>query len=564
MRLFSRPGAPVPAFEFHLGPQYPVDQALAARMVRVAQLLPVRTEPYGAGVTLRFYGTGESLQQRLLRPMVGREACALLEHMSALLRALVREQLPIKNLSFQTQCVLLDAQQGAWRFAYFPVSGCTANLAVAECFFRGIGEALMPADEDAAAVKSSYLAFFKQRERFDIMAFPTHLEQVMASVSCRPFKMDGRQPAQGAVRTMRDDGPKPSPVAGDTIVLGAERHAGCMQAVGAQVGPAQRVSPAAGLSRELHGGPTEVFASASGAFENPSVVSKPPTVVVADVGVNHIPGVADVPRNRETTAKVIDDSSVQTADKQVPPVSQAPIGTEVPKPKRKDDISQSKQGTCLPTEVIVGEGRRIDAVPGAQPAPTVGLGQVPVRGVAVPPADASDGEPIEPAPKDERQAPLCEEAGRAPVSGGVPAGDELDPTLAGDGLESAPTGEGLEPAPEGEPGRKRAPRRRYFLTRLSTKERFEVRGRRFVVGKSKYSSYQVRNTTTVSRSHALFFCSDEGCSMEDDHSRNGTYLNGERIYPGKRYALEDDDRIRMSDETFVFEVLEASEEESGK
>lgn len=553
MRLFSRPGvpagAPVPEFEYHLGPQYPLDQALAARMSRVPQLLPFRVEPYGTGMTLRFYGAGESLQQRLLRPMGGRDACALLDHMAALLRALVREQLPIKNLSFQARCALFDAQQGTWRFTYLPVSGLAVNLDATERFFKGIGEALIPADEDATGVKTSYLAFFRQRERFDIMAFPTHLEQVVASVSCRPFKTDGRQRAQEAARVVPKESSKPAPVPGGTVNLGARSYASQMQASDMQAAPAQRVSPAAGLSRALHGEKTEVIApaatqglgaavvssppavgaggisaaaapvnkaQATGAPARRPAISRTPTVVVAGIDVHHIPGVTDAPRGMDAAPKAADDPCVQGAGEQTSPVSQTPITTQVPKPKREGDISVGNRGEIPETEVIAGEDQRIDASSGAQTLLTVSLEQ-------------------------------------APVFARTPATDEPEPAPAADRTDSDP---------EGEPVRKRAPRRRYFLTRLSTKERFEVRGRRFVVGKSKYSSYQVRNTTTVSRSHALFFCSDEGCSVEDDGSRNGTYLNGERIYQGKRYALEDDDRIRMSDETFVFEVLEASEEGS--
>ena len=79
-----------------------------------------------------------------------------------------------------------------------------------------------------------------------------------------------------------------------------------------------------------------------------------------------------------------------------------------------------------------------------------------------------------------------------------------------------------------------------------------LHGKRFVVGKSKYSTYQVRNTTTVSRSHALFHCEEDACWVEDDNSRNGTFVNGERLAPNVRKRLEDGDAVRMSDEMFTF------------
>lgn len=95
---------------------------------------------------------------------------------------------------------------------------------------------------------------------------------------------------------------------------------------------------------------------------------------------------------------------------------------------------------------------------------------------------------------------------------------------------------------------------RCHLTRLSTGERFEVCGRRFVVGKSKYSSFQVRGSTTVSRSHAILSVVGGACTIMDDSSRNGTFLNGERLVPGFAYELLDGDVVRLSDERFAVEV----------
>ena len=92
----------------------------------------------------------------------------------------------------------------------------------------------------------------------------------------------------------------------------------------------------------------------------------------------------------------------------------------------------------------------------------------------------------------------------------------------------------------------------HWLTHEGSGERVRIQGKRFVVGKSKYSNYQVRNTTTVSRSHALFHCEEDGCWIEDDNSRNGTFVNGERLAPGVRKRLSDGDSVRMSDEMFTF------------
>ena len=67
----------------------------------------------------------------------------------------------------------------------------------------------------------------------------------------------------------------------------------------------------------------------------------------------------------------------------------------------------------------------------------------------------------------------------------------------------------------------------------------------------------VKGSTTVSRSHAIFVTGPDTCTIEDDNSRNGTFVNNERIDPGFPVELVDGDTVRMSDENFAFEVQPA-------
>ena len=147
-----------------------------------------------------------------------------------------------------------------------------------------------------------------------------------------------------------------------------------------------------------------------------------------------------------------------------------------------------------------------------------------------------------------------------------PAVEHIKKTeAAAEAAESAPAPAPVptpepKPAPKPEPApAPAAPERhlRFYLTRIATGERFEVRGRRFVVGKSKHSSFMVKGSTTVSRSHAIFVTDGATCTIEDDSSRNGTFVNNERIDPGFPVALVDGDTVRMSDENFAFEVQPA-------
>lgn len=105
--------------------------------------------------------------------------------------------------------------------------------------------------------------------------------------------------------------------------------------------------------------------------------------------------------------------------------------------------------------------------------------------------------------------------------------------------------------------------KRFELTRKRTSERFVISGNHFVVGKSKHSSFQVTDTTTVSRSHAIFACDSEGCWITDNDSKNGTFVNDRRLEPHKRELLMDGDSIRLSDELFAFKVNSSNAEGTG-
>lgn len=95
----------------------------------------------------------------------------------------------------------------------------------------------------------------------------------------------------------------------------------------------------------------------------------------------------------------------------------------------------------------------------------------------------------------------------------------------------------------------------FWLIHERTGEKIKISSSHFVVGKSKYSSYQVRGTTTVSRSHAIFTCDGNSCWIEDDKSTNGTFVNAKPLAPEQKVKLHDGDSIRMSDEKFTLQEI---------
>ena len=62
----------------------------------------------------------------------------------------------------------------------------------------------------------------------------------------------------------------------------------------------------------------------------------------------------------------------------------------------------------------------------------------------------------------------------------------------------------------------------------------------------------IRNNPTVSREHCVIRFRDGEYYIEDMDSSNYTYLNGIRVMPGHPKKLQEEDRIRLSDEEFIF------------
>ena len=97
---------------------------------------------------------------------------------------------------------------------------------------------------------------------------------------------------------------------------------------------------------------------------------------------------------------------------------------------------------------------------------------------------------------------------------------------------------------------------KFALIRKSDGEVIKITKADFVIGKSKYSDYQVTKNNTVSRSHVIAHKQlDGGLSIEDNNSKNGTFVDGEKLEPYEQVFLQEGMSIRLSDE--IFEVKKA-------
>lgn len=431
-------------------------------------LLPGALMRYPDGVLeMRYRIAGETLEQRLARPFDGAETCELLESISSALDALVAGQMPLMNLRFAADEVVMDAAGTGCRFVFLPLVGLTPNLDAVRTFFEQVAASMKPSDDIAENALSSFAAFFKKSGPFDILGFSRHLKQVSASA----MLMD----------------------AGTTVLDGGDDHGTTVLDDGEDLGS---VAPGPVLG----------------------------TVVLSDLEDEPISSTEPAPAPAPQPAPAPEpqpEPAPEPEPKPEPAPEPKPQPAPEPAPQDEDDladapIAQSRQdrtGVLNPIDFKVAEGYES----------LFSKDTVERHGSHT---HAAKPEP-KPAPKPEPKS------------------------------EQAPA---PKPAPKPEPAPATAAtvrHLRFFLTRIATGERFEVRGRRFVVGKSKHSSFMVKGSTTVSRSHAIFVTGPDTCTIEDDNSRNGTFVNNERIDPGFPVELVDGDTVRMSDENFAFEVQPA-------
>ena len=80
------------------------------------------------------------------------------------------------------------------------------------------------------------------------------------------------------------------------------------------------------------------------------------------------------------------------------------------------------------------------------------------------------------------------------------------------------------------------------LTNEATGEEIQIRAVQFDCGRSNDCMLKLVNTA-ISRNHASFFYEKNSWFIRDNHSTNGTWINGIRMEPGKKYQLSADDVI---------------------
>ncbi|GAB6088021.1 DUF6382 domain-containing protein [Alkaliphilus crotonatoxidans] len=84
----------------------------------------------------------------------------------------------------------------------------------------------------------------------------------------------------------------------------------------------------------------------------------------------------------------------------------------------------------------------------------------------------------------------------------------------------------------------------------------EINKPSFIIGKLREQVDLQITDKAISRIHAEILCLEEGCWLRDLNSKNGTYLNGNRINSNVNYPIKDGDHIKFANREFTFIMKE--------
>lgn len=100
--------------------------------------------------------------------------------------------------------------------------------------------------------------------------------------------------------------------------------------------------------------------------------------------------------------------------------------------------------------------------------------------------------------------------------------------------------------------------RRFYLRRASTGQRVFISHSGFKVGRRKdLCDFAAEGNQTVSKVHAVFDLTEEGCCVRDSGSLNHTYVNDEALLEGAERLLVHGDLVEMGSEAFTVEIERA-------
>ena len=93
------------------------------------------------------------------------------------------------------------------------------------------------------------------------------------------------------------------------------------------------------------------------------------------------------------------------------------------------------------------------------------------------------------------------------------------------------------------------------LIRRKNSDNIIVDKQSFSIGKdSLHVDYCIKDNPAVSRTHATINTVNNEVFIQDCHSTNGTFVNGNRLEAGASEKLKDGDVIKIADEEFQYRI----------
>lgn len=96
---------------------------------------------------------------------------------------------------------------------------------------------------------------------------------------------------------------------------------------------------------------------------------------------------------------------------------------------------------------------------------------------------------------------------------------------------------------------------RPFLIAAASKEKIEVTSYEFKMGRDPEQADYVSKNKVVGRLHAKVITENGEYFLVDQHSRNGSFLNGMKVLPNQKTKIKHEDHIKLGNEEFVFRLF---------
>ena len=225
----------------------------------------------------------------------------------------------------------------------------------------------------------------------------------------------------------------------------------------------------------------------------------------------------------------------QEPEKKFDPMTGKPIGGPAPQgPTPTPASQQAPQGSVAPQQAPIQQ-------PQMQQTPKP---QEPEKKF-----DPMTGQPLGgPAPQGPTPTPAPQQAPQGPVAPQAP--QQPGPQKSADDMFSIDDLMKMEDPEKSEAPAE--PAKPHFV-REKTGEKIFIDKEEFKIGKSKvHSDYSIENNSAISRVHVIVIKRDEDCFLKDNDSTNGTYVDGDRLEPGREVQLKENMEIKFGDEDFVF------------